>query len=85
MKVNMKSLVNVIEKKLNTKITRAYMELAEVDEESTTVLIALQLENGQQKMIEYQYDNHNPHSYGYNVEEFDPTCFKAFSKDFFNK
>lgn len=78
--VNINSLNNVMKKKFNSEIDFIHIEEGESDEEFTTVWVAVRLQNGVEKMIEYQYENANICIYGYNIYDFDPTCFKNFFK-----
>ena len=64
----------------NSEIEFIHIEEGEKDDENTTLWLAILLENGLQKSIEYQYDNNEPCQYGYNIYEFDPTLYKNLFK-----
>lgn len=78
--VNVNSINNVMRKNYNSEIEFMHIEEGEKDGESTTLWIAVRLVNGLEKMIYYQYDNNRPFSYGYNIYDIDPSCFKNFFK-----
>ena len=78
MNVNIKEINEYMKLHFNSEIMACSMCIDVIYEDTTDVYIAVKLQNGVLKQIEYQYLTDNPDEYGYNVDEFDPFIFNKY-------